>query len=344
MGVHWSKDSSSKNRKKKKVALPVVDGVIPKPKSKIQGRWLVQGASERYGVFCLGGQFRWYVEMVVEASTSWGREGTHLPTSLHSGSIFLKVRGRRNQCLFWVALPLQFLPAPSYARVEKPGFHHFREKASGFSPRKPKAARDGKALVGSLVFLSLLSLSLYNTYENVVSMLGLHVSCKGLPTPWFKWNIIPRWKSSSAGKVRNIICLYTFSSTKKKKRETEENSFAMSYLLLVKLCTLPVKPCSWTGRSGVAPKTSGRSEETRRLSLWLAGSVLHSFHFLHAWLKLKAQKKNKNLGLSSGNCTDVNWMESWHFSLLCHHFLWPEDRSVSEVSAAQAKACYHFQK
>lgn len=175
-------------------------------------------------------------------------------------------------------------------------------------------------------------------------MLGLHVSCKGFPTPWFKWNIIPRWKSSSAGKVRNIICLYTFSTTKKKKRETEENSFAMSYLLLVKLCTLPVKPCSWTGRSGVAPKTSGRSEETRRLSLWLAGSVLHSFHFLHAWLKLKAQKKNKNLGLSSGNCTDVNWMESWHFSLLCHHFLWPEDRSVSEVSAAQAKACYHFQK
>lgn len=161
MGVHWSKDSSSKNRKKKKVALPVVDGVIPKPKSKIQGRWLVQGASERYGVFCLGGQFRWYVEMVVEASTSWGREGTHLPTSLHSGSIFLKVRGRRNQCLFWVALPLQFLPAPSYARVEKPGFHHFREKASGFSPRKPKAARDGKALVGSLVFLSLFSLSLF---------------------------------------------------------------------------------------------------------------------------------------------------------------------------------------
>lgn len=156
-------------------------------------------------------------------------------------------------------------------------------------------------------------------------MLVLPISCKGLPIPYFKWNI-PRWKNSSAGKVSDIICLYRSSATKrgrKKKRGGREKKIpSPSCTCYLSSCVRCQQSCAlWAVRNGVAPEGHWE-EETGCLSLCLRKSVLHSSHFLHAWLKLKG--KNTFLALAVG-ATQM-WTE-WKagFCLpLCHCFLWPE--------------------
>lgn len=144
-------------------------------------------------------------------------------------------------------------------------------------------------------------------------MVVLPVSCEGFPIPYFKWSSIPRWKGSSTRKVNDIICLYRFSATKRwgwgeKKIPSPSCTFYLSSCVHCQWsCAL-----EWSGM--VWPlKAVGREEESGCLPLWLGRSVLHSSHFLHAWLKLK--EKN-NLGSSSGNHTDVNWMQYWFYFCL----------------------------
>lgn len=113
----------------------------------------------------------------------------------------------------------------------------------------------------------------------------------------------------------------------------KENSFTILYFLFVKLYTLSVKLCYGIVMDG-PKKAVGREEESGCLPLWLGRSVLYSFDFLHAWLKLK--EKN-NFDSNSGNHANVNWMQHWFYFYLyvtTSHDL--KGRFVSELSTAQA--------
>lgn len=73
------------------------------------------------------------------------------PFTVDAGEHLPQNKGKRNRHLFGVSLPIQFLPASSYAGAEEPGLHHFWVTATGFSPRKPLAGTNGRVLAGSLV-------------------------------------------------------------------------------------------------------------------------------------------------------------------------------------------------
>lgn len=108
---------------------------------------IVWRAYEKSGMICLCGKFHCYYEVVMVVSPF-----LHTPLHCILGNIFLRIRGKGTIAFLKLLCPSSF---SQYQAIPGQKIQAFitsvRPGATGFSPWKPIAGRNGKVLAGPLV-------------------------------------------------------------------------------------------------------------------------------------------------------------------------------------------------